>query len=158
MHNIATIAHEPSDIPALFVRAWNNRQAENIAALFEENADFINVVGIWWEDREAIYEAHEYGLKVIFSESTLRLGRVKTKMLNEDIAVVHARMRLDGQKSPDGKSTGIRHNLFIFVVRRQGDHWLALSAQNTDIVIGAETHIRRADGTLLSTTYRRQDE
>lgn len=144
----------PEDIPRLFVQAWNRRSAAGIAALFEDDADFVNVVGIWRENREAIRKAHDYGLRVIFNQSELKLGKVKVKNLSDDTAVVHARMRLAGQ-TPKEIAAGIRHNLFIFVVRRHDDHWLCVSAQNTDIVAGAETHIRDKDGNLIPVDYRK---
>ena len=103
----------PENIPALFVDAWNRRDPDALAALFEADADFVNVVGIWWEDREAIRQAHAYGLTRIFQHSTLRLGRVKLRQLSDDIAVVHARMSLSGQTAADGVPVpGVRHNLF----------------------------------------------
>lgn len=143
----------PADIPRLFVEAWNERRADKIADLFVPDADFINVVGIWWENKEDIQKAHGYGLTVIFNESRLTLGKVKVKMLSPDIAVVHARFRLTGQRG-HGQPAGLRQNLFLFVIQRLQERWLAVSAQNTDIVTGAETNIRRADGTLVPADYR----
>ncbi|QBQ41252.1 SgcJ/EcaC family oxidoreductase [Sphingobacterium psychroaquaticum] len=143
----------PADVPRLFAAAWNERRADKIADLFVPDADFINVVGIWWENKVDIQKAHEYGLTAIFGESHLTLGKVKVKMLSSEIAVVHARFRLAGQRG-HGQSAGLRQNLFLFVIQRLQDRWLAVSAQNTDIVIGAETNIRRADGTLVPTDYR----
>lgn len=150
---IAPIGTKPEDIPVLFVEAWNLRRADYIADLFEENADFVNVVGIWWDNREAICKAHDYGLTVIFKDSLLKLGKVKVKHLSEDIAVVHARMQLSGQSDLHGKA-GTRNNMFLFVARKHPKGWLCVSAQNTDIVIGAETHIKREDGTLQAVDYR----
>ncbi|TDQ79840.1 SgcJ/EcaC family oxidoreductase [Sphingobacterium yanglingense] len=150
---IAPIVTKPEDIPVLFVEAWNLRCADYIADLFEENADFVNVVGIWWDNREAIRKAHDYGLTVIFKDSLLKLGKVKVKHLSEDIAVVHARMQLSGQSDLHGKA-GTRNNMFLFVARKHPKGWLCVSAQNTDIVIGAETHIKREDGTLQAVDYR----
>jgi len=147
------IAEIPEDIPHLFVKAWNTRRADEIAALFEEDADFVNVVGMWWESKTDIYAAHEYGLRVIFKDSELRLGKVKVKFLGSDHVVVHARMRLSGQTS-HGIAAGVRQNLFIFVARQHGDRWLCVSAQNTDIVPGAETHIRNEDDKLVPLDYR----
>src|SRR5690606_12944242 len=45
-------AESPEDVPRLFVENWNDRRADLLAELFEEDADFINVVGLWWENRE----------------------------------------------------------------------------------------------------------
>lgn len=150
MHKATT----PEDIPQLFTEAWNARRADQLAALFEEDADFINVVGIWWENRTDIQKAHDYGLNVIFNKSTLKIGKIKVKPLGDGRAVVHARMRLTGQTSQGG-TAGVRNNLFIFVVRKHADYWLCVSAQNTDIVPGAETHIRNEQGELVPTDYRR---
>jgi len=144
----------PTDIPKLFAQAWNDNRADQLASLFEEDADFINVVGIWWQNREDIFNAHDYGLKVIFQDATLRVGKVKVKTLNADIAIVHARMQLTGQTSLKDKA-GIRKNILTFVVRWHMDHWLCVSAQNTDIVIGAETNFRDATGLLHPVDYRK---
>ena len=44
----------PEDFPTAFRDAWMARDGHAIGALFEDDADFVNVVGIWWEDRTAI--------------------------------------------------------------------------------------------------------
>ena len=143
----------------VFVEAWNRRDPDTLAKLFEEDAEFVNVVGLWWHDREAIRRAHAYGLERIFDRSTLRLGVVRTKRLTDDVAVVHARMHLSGQspvervERPDARTT-----IFSFVVRRTGDGWRCASAQNTDVVPGAETHAIDGDGRLRAADYRQAGE
>lgn len=164
----------PEEIPRAFVAAWNARSPEGIAALFAEDADFVNVVGIWWENREAIRRAHAYGLERIFPDSTLRLGRVKVRHLSKgpgeafgggsedsrgETAVVHARMTLEHQSAVDAVGApGRRVTLFSFVLRRDPgaeEGWLCLSAQNTDVVPGAETHLRDGStGELRAVDYR----
>lgn len=156
LENERTMIHaqEPGDIPKIFVESWNNRRVDLLASLFEEDADFINVVGLWWENRQAIYKAHDYGLKVIFNNSTLQVGKIKVKNLSDGIAVVHARMKLSGQ-TPLTDHAGVRHNLFTFVVRKKGDTWKCVSAQNTDIVAGAETNLINEKGELKPVDYRK---
>lgn len=61
---------DPAQIPHCFAASWNNRDAEAVAALFVSDADFVNVVGLRWEQRAAMREAHAYGLRVIFSAPT----------------------------------------------------------------------------------------
>lgn len=146
----------PESIPAVFVEAWNRRDPDTLAALFEADADFVNVVGIWWHDREAIRQAHADGLTRIFQHSTLRLARVKVRPLSEAIAVVHARMSLTGQTAADGVAVpGVRRNLFSFVVHRTAQGWRCVSAHNTDIVPGMETNLVDATGQLRPADYRR---
>ncbi len=146
-------AQSPEEVPQLFIKHWNNRRADLLAELFELDADFINVVGLWWDKREEIFKAHDYGLRKIFSDSTLRAGKMKIKRLSEGAAIVHVRMILSGQ-TPIGDYAGVRRTIFTFVVRKHHDLWLCASAQNTDIVAGAETFIRAEDGSLKPVDYR----
>lgn len=144
----------PEDIAPAFAAAWMDRDADALAALFTEDADFVNVVGIWWEDRAAIRKAHHYGLTTFFRSSRLTVGRTKLRRIGPDAAVVHARMILSGQTAPDGSEAGRRNGILSFVMARQGDGgWLCVSAQNTDIVPGRETFVRQDDD-LVPKDYR----
>lgn len=148
-------AKEPEQIPALFVEAWKQRDAEMLASLFTEDAEFVNVVGLWWHDREDIQKAHAYGFKHIFGASDIRLMETRVKKLSDDIAVVHARMRLKNQ-TPKGKvnTPSLRQNIFSFVVQKEDGNWICVSAHNTDIVPGAETNMIDEEGNFKSVNYR----
>jgi len=147
---------DPGQIPRVFAKAWNRRDPRKLASIFDEDADFVNVVGLWWRNRESIFEAHKYGLEVIFKDSALRVGRVEVKHLSDDVAVVHARMSVTGQ-TPIGDldAPRMRMNVMSFVVHRRGDAWSCASAHNTDVVVGAETNVVDADGALRSVDYRK---
>lgn len=150
-----TLPDRPESVPHAFVEAWNRRDPDAIAALFDEDAEFVNVTGLWWHDREAIRRAHAYGLTRIFDRSTLRLGTVRVKWLSDRIAVVHARMRLSGQTPVGGVAApGTRTNIFSFVVHRTPQGWRCASAHNTDVVPGMETNIVDEEGRLGSADYR----
>lgn len=149
-------AKEPGEIPALFVESWMKRDAEMLASLFSEDAEFVNVVGLWWHNRKDIKKAHAYGFKNIFPDSDLVLRETSVKHLSDDVAVVHARMRLKNQ-TPKGdiKTPSLRQNIFIFVVKKQEECWICVSAQNTDIIPGAETNIIDEEGNFRSVNYRK---
>lgn len=145
----------PEDIPVAFVDAWRRRDPDGIADLFDDNAEFVNVTGLWWHNRDSIRRAHAYGLSVIFKDSTLRLRSTRVKWLSDDIAVVHARLSLTGQTSADGVSVPMpRQALMSFVVRKGPNGWRCVSAQNTDVSPGMETNIVDTDGRLRSVDYR----
>ena len=144
-----------SRLPHAFAAAWNRRDPDALADLFEADAEFVNVVGLWWHDREAIRRAHAYGLEHIFPDSTLRVVRTKAKALGPGLAVVHAVMVLTGQSAGGGvERPGERRTVFSFVARRGPSGWRCASAHNTDVVAGAETHVRGADGALRAADYR----
>lgn len=148
----------PEAIPRAFVDAWNRRDADKIADLFDEDAEFVNVTGLWWHDREAIRRAHAYGLTRIFDRSILRLGVVRVKSLREDVSVVTARMTLTGQTPVAGiDQPGRRMNIFTFVVHRTDSGWRCAAAHNTDVVPGKETNVVDSTGRLTSVDYRREE-
>lgn len=147
----------PDDIPNLFVHYWNDRNADGIASLFTQDAEFINVVGLWWHNREDIRKAHDYGLKVIFNASDLKLTRVKVKNLNDKVAVVNARMHLQGQSAlGQVDKPQVRQTIFTFIAQQVGEKWLCAAAHNTDIVPGKETNIIDEKGVLRSVDYRKK--
>ena len=142
----------PGAIPEAFREAWMARDAARLAALFAEDADFVNVTGIRWRTRADIEKAHAYALGSFFSETDLRIGRVDVRRLG-DIAIVHARMILTGQKAPDGTEAGTRRTQIVFVAERRGTGWTCLAAQNTEVVPGAET-FEATEGGLAARDYR----
>ncbi|HEX7048508.1 MAG TPA: SgcJ/EcaC family oxidoreductase [Gammaproteobacteria bacterium] len=149
------VRDSPESIPRAFVEAWNRRDADAIAMLFDEDAEFVNVTGLWWHDREAIRRAHAYGLERIFNQSTLRIGALRVKRLSDVVAIVHARMTLTGQAGVDANAApGTRTNIFTFVVHRTESGWRCASAHNTDVVPGMETNLIDKDGKLRPADYR----
>ncbi len=150
------VARIPEEIPKLFVEYWNLKDASGIASLFKEDAEFVNVVGLWWHNKTDIEKAHKYGLEVIFKASTLKLTRVKKRVLSENIAVVHAKFRLTGQAPVnDVLQPQDRYNIFTFVCSRVGDFWMCEAAHNTDIVPGKETNVIDSTGKFKSVDYRK---
>ncbi len=145
----------PESIPRVFAEAWNRRDAKTLAALFDEDAEFVNVVGLWWHDRADIERAHAYGFARIFPDSSLTVREVRTKHLTDHIAVVHARMRLTGQ-TPIGNAERPqpRTNVFSFVVHQTPGGWRCASAHNTDVVPGMETNVVDASGRIRPVDYR----
>lgn len=151
-----TALDRPEHIPVAFAEAWQRRDADGIAALFDADAEFVNVIGLWWHDREAIRRAHAYGLAHFFDRSTLRIATVRVKHLGDDVAVVHARMTLAGQTATGGVAApGTRTTVFSFVVHRTPDGWRCASAHNTDVAPGMETNVVDAQGQLRAVDYRK---
>ena len=86
----------PADVPALFVRAWNARNADALASLFDGDAEFVNGTGLCWHGREAIRKGHAARLQGAADSSMLAAGETNVKLLLPEVAVVHARMTLSG--------------------------------------------------------------
>lgn len=145
----------PKSIITGFQQAWNAHDAEAVAELFVEDAHFVNVTGLWWSNRKQIQKAHQFGFDHIFGQSHMNVGRTEVRMLGHDHALVHARVTITGQTTPEGETAGDRRTIFSFVVARQtddqGSYWRAISAQNTDVVPGGpDTHVNAPDGQVAA--------
>jgi uncharacterized protein (TIGR02246 family) len=145
----------PEEVATRFAAAWNAADAGLLSELFTEDADFVNVVGLWWRTRAQIRDNHAYGFRHMFPHTVMTLNKVVARQLGPDVAVVHAAWTLTGQITPTGETAGDRSGVLSFTLARQNDgHWLAVSAQNTDRVPGAQTHLA-TDGTLAPENYAR---
>lgn len=135
----------PGEVIERWTRAWNDGDADAIAALFAPDAEFVNVVGLWWHNRESIRTSHAFGFEKIFRGSTIRMNPPRVRYVGEDAAIVHSRWNISGQISPGGEPAGRREGIFVFVLERQSLKWIVVTAQNTDVVRGAQTHITGPD-------------
>jgi uncharacterized protein (TIGR02246 family) len=148
----ATAQTSPEAIPVLFARAWNERNPDALASLFDEDAEFVNVTGLCWHNRESIRKA--FGLDGVFNKSTLATGETKVKLLSPDIAVVHTRMTLSGVDPADSMTQpGPRTTIVSFVVHRAGDRWLCATAHNTDVMPGTDATVMDAAGDVGVANY-----
>ena len=147
------LPQRPEDIPAAFAAAWAARDAQQLASLFAEDADFVNVVGLWWRNRTDIERAHHYGLTTFFKASELSARRVETKLISDTVAMVHVRWCLRGQSGRNGEALGDRSSVMLFVAEQRTEGWVVVAAQNTDIVPGAET-LAASESGLRPADYR----
>ena len=147
------IPETPEDIPRLFAEAWNSKDAHALASLFAEDAEFVNVVGLWWHNRTDIERAHHYGLSTFFRDSSISARRVKVRLIGETVCIVHTRWKLTGQIGKAGEALDDRSSIMVFVAERSPEGWIIQAAQNTDIIPGMETMAVR-DGTMGAVDYR----
>src|SRR5688572_20242345 len=87
----------PEEVAAAFVDAWNRHDMRALAALFAEDASFVNVVGLWWKSRGEIEAAHAHAHATIFRDSRLDGGVASVGHLRPGVAAVHVAWQLTGQ-------------------------------------------------------------
>lgn len=136
-----------------FFDRWNEGDADGIAALFVEDADFVNVVGLWWRNRRAIRKAHDYGFRRIFQNARVEITKLSVRELTPDIHIVHTVSTLDGQTGIGGAEASQRVAVISMVTQRRESEFQIVSCQNTDHVEGADTHVVDTHG-FRSVSYQ----
>jgi uncharacterized protein (TIGR02246 family) len=143
----ASARNSPEDIPALFARAWNERDAHALASLFDEDAEFVNVTGVCWHDRESIRKAHAEGFTRAFDTATLAADAIRVKLLSAEAAVVHARMTLSGQPPDDGAAEPApRTTIASFALHKSAERWLCASVHQTGVIPDLATPVAEEVG------------
>lgn len=143
----------PLDVVTRFVAAWNAGDARAIGELFAEDADFINVVGLWWTSRRSIERALQRGFEEWFAGSVFLVEKLSQRLIGADGAVVLARWRIEGQSDPDGELAPARRGVATVVLERLADGtWLCVAWHNTDIAAAADTNLVVA-GVVTPTSY-----
>lgn len=74
-----TFFPDGESVARAFFDRWNAGDADGIGELFADDADFVNVVGLWWRNRRAIRKAHAYGFKHIFQHATIEITELKVR-------------------------------------------------------------------------------
>jgi uncharacterized protein (TIGR02246 family) len=125
-----TIRH----IEILWQDAWNRHDTKALAALFTPDADFVNVNGHFWKGREEIEKNHAATHAMMFKESVWTTLDTNVRFLGPEIALVHVKWALRGDRNPDGSPRQPREGFFTQVFIKQGASWLITASHNTNII------------------------
>ncbi len=121
-------------VGAAFVDDWNRHDMTSFGGLFAEDAQFINVIGLWWHSRDEIQREHEALHATRMRMSHLVVTESMVHLLGPDAAVLLQRWQLTGDTGIDGATLSMRRGIMSLVTVKQGGRWQIASGQNTDIV------------------------
>jgi len=121
-------------VTAALVDDWNRHDMKGFAELFAEDAQFVNVIGMWWRGRSEIQKQHEALHATRMRNSHLVATETAVRLLRPDIAVLHIRWELTGDTGIDGVILPMRQGVMSLVTVSTGSRWQIASAQNTDVV------------------------
>ncbi|WP_437593593.1 SgcJ/EcaC family oxidoreductase [Sorangium sp. So ce1000] len=135
---------------AAFNDAWNRHDMDAFAALQAEDADFVNIFGMWWHGRAEIRANHVGIHKTVFGKSHLASVRVETRFIAPELAVVRWAWELTGVVTPDGQPVPDMQGILVHVARREGDRLRILTTQNTQATADAFRMVRGMDSPARS--------
>lgn len=127
---------EVTQVVRAFADFWNRHDMHAFGELFDPDAEFVNVVGLWWKGREEIRKAHELTHATLFRHSRLTLSDVAVRFPVDGLAISRARWVLEGHDSPEGTPLPAREGILLNVLRRGSKGWSIIDSQNTDVIEG----------------------
>ena len=118
------------DILERFEGAWNSYDSVSIAALFAEDANFIQIFGGQLDGRTAIEAAHRVIFDTIYKGSHASFKLRSIRFVGPDVAVVFAQARVRFKEGNERREIETRPTLVV--VKQQGK-WQVVAFQNTKI-------------------------
>lgn len=133
---MSTATSEVTRVVNAFAGAWNSHDMEAFAQLFASDAEFVNVVGIWWKGRAEIRQAHEFTHSTMFRNSRLTILETSVRFPSSQFAIARSRWRLEGHVGPENEALPPRLGILVNLFAYDGTRWSIIDSQNTDIVEG----------------------
>jgi uncharacterized protein (TIGR02246 family) len=130
---VEEIGMTPQDLVHRLADAFNDKDADAFAALFTEDAEFVNVFGARMRGRAGIAEGDRRVFATTLVGSTLALEELDVLPLGDDVAVCHARWRRGRTADATPATLPPGEGIFTLVGRRDGDGWLLAAATNVAI-------------------------
>ena len=131
-------AQTPADQTAVqnlvtaFNKAFNAHDVKSFAALFAEDADFTNWLGMPAHGRAKIEEFHVPVLTVVYKNAVHKVTDSSIRFIRPDVAVVDVRSEATGAVTPDGKADPLRKFLMNWTVTKEpSGQWLIKVMHNT---------------------------
>ncbi len=131
----AATAEDAAAVAARFTEAWNAHDMKSLADLYTDDADFVNVIGLWWRGRDQIRAEHETLHAGRMKQTTLRNDPPAVRLLSPTVAIALVRWELRGDAGAEGWNVGeVRRGILTHVLVLREGRWTIAATQNTDIV------------------------
>jgi len=110
--------------------AWNRYDSVSFAAVFAEDANFINIYGGQADGRAAIEAQHRHIFETIYPGSHASFVLRSIRFLRPDVAVAFARSHVKFKEGNEAREIETRPTL---IVVKEQDKWQIVAFQNTRI-------------------------
>ena len=115
------------------VDLWNRHDMHAFAALFAQDADFVDVFGKWFRSRAAIEKVLSERHATVFKHSRFTSKEIVIRIPRPELAVVHAVLELSGAFSPQGQPLPPGQGVITCVLDKAASGWRILALQNTAV-------------------------
>jgi uncharacterized protein (TIGR02246 family) len=116
-----------------FVTAWNAHDMDpGLRRLVTDDVDWVNVDGGWGHGIEPIVSGHKRVHETKFRESVMTLQDVQVALVKPDVAIVHVKWGLRGDRNNDGSAREPREGIFTWTTVKAGAAWKIRASHNSN--------------------------
>jgi uncharacterized protein (TIGR02246 family) len=118
---------------AAWEASWNKHDMNEMATLLTEDAEWVNVVGMWWRGRADVRQAHVVYHETVFKETPYHAQAVSVRFVNRDTAVASVKWKKGSFVAPNGVTYPEAEDMMSMLWVRQSGTWLIALGHNTTI-------------------------
>jgi uncharacterized protein (TIGR02246 family) len=118
---------------AAWEASWNKHDMNEMATLLTEDAEWVNVKGMWWRGRADVRQAHVVYHDTIFKKTPYHSLAVAIRFLTRDVAVASVRWKKGSFIAPDGVTYPEAEDMMSMIWVKQSGKWLIALGHNTTI-------------------------
>jgi uncharacterized protein (TIGR02246 family) len=127
-------------VATAYEQAWNKHDMEALASLFTDDAEWVNIVGMWWRGLPEVKRGHQWIHEKLFQKTTIHIDSCSVRFLTRETSASVVTWSKGSFVTPDGKQVPEgKDRMSLFLVRRAG-RWLIASGHNTTINAEAQQH------------------
>jgi uncharacterized protein (TIGR02246 family) len=116
-----------------FIDSWSRHDMGTLAALFAEDADFVDVFGNWFRGRMAMEMALTQRYATVFQNSRFTEKDVAVRFPKPDLAIAHAVIELSGAVDRQGQQLPPGLGVVTTVTGEVAGGWQIIALQNTAV-------------------------
>jgi len=116
-----------------FEAGWNRHDMDVLFQAFAPDAEWVNVVGMWWRGLADVKRATAAYHVAFFANTPLTIDRLHVRLLTSDTAVAVVRWNKGSFLPPDGRLRPPGHDMMSIVLVKREGRWLIVAGQNTTI-------------------------
>lgn len=127
-------------VATAYEQAWNKHDMDALAPLFTDDAEWVNIVGMWWRGLPEVKRGHQWIHEKLFQTTAIHIDSCSVRFLTREIAASVVTWSKGSFVTPDGKQVPEgKDRMSLFLVKR-ARRWLIASGHNTTINAEAQQY------------------
>lgn len=115
-----------------FVEEWNRKDAQSMALLFTEEAEFTDIMGQVAQGRERVAAMHLIVFEHVMKKAQLSQETLYLRKINENQVMATCKWITKGHTDPEGNALPDRSGLMVMILSPEIDDWKISLVQNFD--------------------------
>jgi uncharacterized protein (TIGR02246 family) len=110
-------------VAAAYEGAWNRHDMNAMAVLFTEDAEWVNIVGMWWRGLREVKRGHQWVHEALFKNTPIHMDSCSVRLVAPGTAISVVTWTKGSFVTPDGKQISEGKDRMTMYLVKRGSRW-----------------------------------